>query len=161
MLSNCAGEDLRVPWTARRSNQSILKEINPEYSSEGLMLKLKLQLFCPPDAKTWLIGKDPDAGEDWRQEEKWVREDEMDGWYHWLNGHSFEQTLGDSEGLGSLACCSPWDRRAGQDLAMEQQARAPTKSQFVALLCMILKTPWNLFQTSWQLFAQAFGCNFC
>ena len=59
---------LRVPWTARRSNQSILKEINPEYSLGGLMLKLKLQYFWPPDAKNWLIGKDPVAGEDWRQE---------------------------------------------------------------------------------------------
>ena len=54
----------RVPWTARRSNQSILKEISSEYSLEGLILKLKLQYFWPPDAKSWLIGKDPDAGKD-------------------------------------------------------------------------------------------------
>jgi len=87
---------LRVPWTARRSNQSILKEINPEYSLEGLMLKLKL------------IGKDPDAGKDWRQEEKGMTEDEKVGWYHWLNGHEFEQTQGDSEGHRSSASCSPW-----------------------------------------------------
>ena len=65
---------LRVPWTAGRSNQLILKEINPEYSLEGLMLKLKLHYFWPPDAKSWLIGKDPDAGKDWRWEEKgWQR----------------------------------------------------------------------------------------
>ena len=56
---------LRVPWTARRSNQSILKDISPEYSLEGLMLKLKLILW-PLDVKNWLIGKDPDAGKDWR-----------------------------------------------------------------------------------------------
>ena len=61
---------LRVPKTARRSNQSILKEISPEYSLEGLMLKLKLQYFGYPDAKSWLAGKDPDAGKDWRWEEK-------------------------------------------------------------------------------------------
>ena len=61
---------LRVPWTSKRSNQSILKEINPEYSLEGLMLKLKLQYFGHLDAKNWLIRKDPDAGKDWRQEEK-------------------------------------------------------------------------------------------
>ena len=61
---------LRVPWTARRSSQSILKEISPEYSSEGLMLKLKLPIFWPPDAKKWLTGKDPDAEKDWGQEEK-------------------------------------------------------------------------------------------
>ena len=70
---------LRVPWTARRSNQSILKEISPEYSLEGLMLKLKLQYSGPPDAKNWLIWKDPDAGKYWRREEK---EDRM----RWLDG---------------------------------------------------------------------------
>ena len=61
-----------------------------------------------PDAKSWLIGKDPDAGKDWRQKEMGVTEDEMTGWHHWLNGREFEQTLGDSKGQGSLACCSPW-----------------------------------------------------
>ena len=60
----CQRRLLRVPWTARRSNQSILKEINPEYSLEGLMIKLKLQYFWLPDAKSQLVGKDPDAGED-------------------------------------------------------------------------------------------------
>ena len=80
---------LRVPWTARRSNQSILKEISPEYLLEGLMLKLKLQLW-PPDAKNRLTGKDPDAGKDWRRKEKGTAEDEMVGWHHWLNGHEFE-----------------------------------------------------------------------
>jgi len=95
---------LRIPWTARRSNQSILKEINPEYSLEGLMLKLKLQDL--PEAKSWLIGKDPDAGKDRGQEEKEATEDEMVGWHHRLNGHKLEQTPGDSDGQGSLACCS-------------------------------------------------------
>ena len=61
-----------------------------------------------PDAKNWLIRKDPDAGKDWGQEEKGATEDEMVGWHHWLNGHAFEQTLVDGEGWGSLACCSPW-----------------------------------------------------
>ena len=83
-------------------------EINPEYPLEGLMLKLKLLIFWPPDLKHWLIGKDPDAGKDWRPEEPGATEDEMVGWHHWLNGHEFEQALGDGEGQGSLACCSPW-----------------------------------------------------
>ena len=60
---------LRVPWTTRRSNQWTLKEINPEYSLEGLVLKLKFQYFWPPDAKNWFTRKDPDAGKDWRQKE--------------------------------------------------------------------------------------------
>ena len=80
---------LRVPWTARRSSQSILKEIYPEYSLEGLMLKLKLQYFGHPDVKNWLNGKDPAAGKDWRWEEKKMTEDEMVGWHHRLNGHEF------------------------------------------------------------------------
>ena len=110
---------LRVHWTARRSNQSIIKEISPEYSLEELMLKLKLQYFWPPDAKNWFTGKDPDAGKDWGQEEKRVTEDEMIGWHHWLDGHEFEQALGDSGGLGSLA--SMGLQRVKHNLVTEQQ----------------------------------------
>ena len=107
---------LRVPWTARRSNQSILKEINTEYSLEGLMLKLKLQYFgWPPDAKSWLIGKDPDAGKDWRQEEKGLTENETVGWHHWFSGHESEQTPGDGEVQRSLECFSPWSGK-GSDM---------------------------------------------
>ena len=76
---------LRIPWTARRSSQSILKEISPEYSLEELMLKLKLQYFGHLMWRT-----DPDAGKDWRWEEKGTTEDEMVGWHHRLNGHEFE-----------------------------------------------------------------------
>ena len=80
---------LRVPWTARISNQSILKEISPEYSLEGLMLKLKLQYFGHLMQRTD-IWKDPDAGKDWRQEEKGTTEDEMIGWHHRHYRHEFE-----------------------------------------------------------------------
>ena len=76
---------LRLPWTARRSNQSILKEISPECSLEGLMLK---PILWPPLMKNWLIWKDPNAGKDWRQKGK--TEDEVVGWHHWLDGHEFE-----------------------------------------------------------------------
>ena len=65
-------------------------------------------ILWPPDAKSWVIGKDSDAGQDWKQEEKGITEDEMVGCHHGFNGHEFEQTVGDSEGQGSLACCSPW-----------------------------------------------------
>ena len=108
----------RVPWTASRSNQSILKKINPEYSLERLMLNLKLQYFGH------LIGKNPDAGKDPRQEEKGVTEDEMVGWHHWFNGHEFKQAPGDGKGQGSLACCSPWGHRVGHDWVTEQQQQA-------------------------------------
>ena len=99
---------LAVPWTARRSNQSILKKINPEYSPERLMLKLKLQYFGHLMQRAdSLEKKDPDAGKDWKQE-KGTTEDEMVGWHHWLNGHEFEQALGVGNGQGSLMFCSPW-----------------------------------------------------
>ena len=102
---------LRVPWTARRSNQSILKEIRPEYSLEGLMLKLKLQYFCHlmqrTDSleKTLMLGK-IEVG----RRREWT-EDEMVGWRHRLNGHEFEQAPGIGDGQGGLACCSSWDCR--------------------------------------------------
>ena len=96
---------LRVPWTARRSNQSILKEISPEYSLEGLMLKL--QYFGHLMRRVDLLEKGPDAGKDQWQKEKGTTKDEMVGWLHWLNGHEFEQAPGDGEGQGSLVCCSP------------------------------------------------------
>ena len=89
---------LRVPWTARRSNQSILKEISPGCSFGRTDAEAETPILRPPDAKNWLIGKDPNAGKDWRQEEKGATEYEMVGWHHWLNGHEFEQTTGNSEG---------------------------------------------------------------
>ena len=101
----CWRRSLRVPWTARRSNQSILKEISPDYSLEGLMLKLKLQYFghlmwwADSFEKTLMLGKDWGQEEkDWGQEEKGMTEDEMVGWYHWLNGHEFGWTLGVGDG---------------------------------------------------------------
>ena len=84
---------LRVPWTARSSNQSILKN-QPWRFTGRTDAEDEAPILWPPDAKSRLIGKDPDAGKDWGQE-KGVTEDEMVGWYHWLNGHEFEQSLGD------------------------------------------------------------------
>ena len=98
---------LRVPWIARRISQSILKEINPEYSLEGSMLMLKLQYFghlkwkADSLEKILMLGKMED-------EEKETTEYEMAGWHHWLNGHEFEQALGDGEGQKGGACCSQW-----------------------------------------------------
>ena len=89
---------LRVPWTARRSNQPILKEISSGCSLEGVMLKLKLPILWLPHVKSWLIGKDSDAGRDWGQEEKGTTEDEIAGWYHRLDGCEFEWTPGVDDG---------------------------------------------------------------
>ena len=93
---------------ARRSNQSILKEINPQYSLEGLILKLKLQycghLMRKADSfeRTLMLGKTEG------RRGRGTTEDDVVGWLHRFNGHEFKQTLGNSEGQGSLACCSPW-----------------------------------------------------
>ena len=82
--------------------------------------------------KSWLIGKDPDAGKDWGQQEKAMTEDEMDsqdGWHHWLHRHEYEQNPGDSEGQGSLVCCSPWEsQRVRHDLVTEQQTGLPAST---------------------------------
>ena len=108
MLLNCGvGEGSWVPWTARRSNQSILKEIIPEYSLEGLMQKLKLQYFGHLMWRADSLEKILMLGKDWGQEEKGTSEDEMVGWHHWLDGHEFEQVLGVGDGQGGLACFSP------------------------------------------------------
>ena len=101
---------LKLPWTARRSTQSILKEINSEYSLKRLVLKLRFQylgyLIWRPNSL-----EDSDAGKDWRQEEKGTTEDEMVGWHHRLNGDEFEQAPGDSEEQGRLVCRSPWGNK--------------------------------------------------
>ena len=105
----CWSRLLIAPWTTRRSNQSILKEISPEYSLEGLMLKLKLQHFGHLMRRIDSLEKTLI----WERlkEEKGTTEDEMAGWHHQLNGHEFEQTLGVGDGWGGLACCSPWGRK--------------------------------------------------
>ena len=101
---------LRVPWTERRSNQSILKEISPGISLEVMMLKLKLQYF---GHLMWRADslEDSDAGRDWGQEEKGKPEDEMAGWHDWLDGLESEWTPGVCDGQGGLACCDSWGRK--------------------------------------------------
>jgi len=121
---------LRVLWTARRSNQSILKEISPEYSLEGLMLKLKLHYFGHLMQRTHTLGKTLMLGKIEGQRRREVAEDKMVGWHHRLNGHESEQTLGDSEEEGSLVCYSPWGHRVRHDLVTEQQLQ---KSKVVQL----------------------------
>ena len=104
---------MRVPWTARRSNQSILEEINPEYSLEGLMLKLKIQysdhLMQRADSleKTLMLGKTEGRRRREQQRMRW-----LDGITDSMN--EFQQTLGDGEGQGGLACCSPWGHNETQ-----------------------------------------------
>ena len=102
---------LRVPWTERRSNLSILKEITPGCSLEGLMLKLKLQYFGHLIRRTDSFEKNVDAGRDWGQEEKRTTEEEVVEWHLQLNGHGFGWTLGVGDGQGGLVCCGSWGRK--------------------------------------------------
>ena len=74
-------------------------------------IKVETPILWPSDVKSWLIGKDPDGGKDWGQEEKGTTEDEMVGWHHWLDGHEFGWTPGVGDGKGALACCSSWSRK--------------------------------------------------
>ena len=97
-------------------------------------VEVETLILWPPDAKSWLTGKDPDAGKDWRQEEKGTTEDELVGWHHRLNGHGFGWTLGAGDGQGGLSCCSPW---ACKESDMTERLNWTCKH--------VLNTSWSLF----------------
>ena len=111
MLSNCgAGEDSEDPLNCKE-----IQPVHPKGNQYWIFIgrpdaEAEAPILWPPDVKSWLTGKDPDAGKHWGQEEKGATEDEMVGWHHRLNGDEFDQTPGDSEGQGSLVCCSSWGR---------------------------------------------------
>ena len=95
-----------------------IKPVNPQGNKSWIFIgrtvadaEAEAPILWPPDVKNWLVGKDTDAGKDWRQEKKRVIEDEMVGWHHQLHGHEFGQTQEHSEGQGSLACCSSWGHK--------------------------------------------------
>ena len=102
---------LRLSWTARKSSP-----VNPKGNQPWIFIgrtdaEVEAPILWSPDTKNWLIRKDPDAGKDWRQEEKGTTEDEMIGWHHWLNGDEFEQALEVGDEHRSVVCCSPWGRK--------------------------------------------------
>ena len=91
-----------------------IKPINPKGIQSCILIgrtgaETEIPILWPPDVTNWLIGKDPDAGKDWRREDKGTTEDEMAWWHHWRDEHEFEQTPGIGDGQGGLVCCSPWD----------------------------------------------------
>ena len=110
MLLNCCAEEDSWESLGWQGDQTSHPKGNQYWIFIGKTdAEAEAPIFWPPDVKSQLIGKDPDAGKDWRQEEKGITEDEMVGWHHQLNGHEFEQALGDGEGQGGLAC--PWGRK--------------------------------------------------
>ena len=120
MALNCgAGETVERPLDSKE-----IKPINPKGNQSCIFIggtdaEAETPILWPPDAKNWLFRKDPEAGKDWRQEEKGMTEDEMVGWHHWLNGHGFEQALGVGDGQRSLASCSLW----GSESDMTEQLK--------------------------------------
>ena len=105
LLNSVLEKTLESPLDCKK-----IQPVSPKGNQSWIFIgstEAEAPILWPPDAKNWLIGKDPDAGKDWRQEEKGMTEDEMVGWHHWLNGHEFEKApvVGDEQ--GSLACYSP------------------------------------------------------
>ena len=114
-------KSLQSPWDRKE-----IKPVNPIGNQSWIVTRrtdaqAEATSTFATGAKNQLIGKDLDAGIDWEQEDKGATEDKMVGWHHWLNRHEFEQTPGDTEGQGNLACCSPWCHRVRHNSATEQQ----------------------------------------
>ena len=101
----CRNKQPQFPWKKKKYQWTTLTIL-----SQTMWM---LHYYC--HAKSWLLGKDSDAGRDWRQEEKGTTNDEMVGWHHWLDGHESEWTPGDGDVQGGLACCDSWGRRVGHD----------------------------------------------
>ena len=128
-------------WCCRDSWEFLgLQEIRPVHSIGNQSwifiwrtdVEAEVLILWPPDAKSWLIGKDPDAGKDWGQEEKGTTEDGIVGWHRWLNGHEFEQAPGDGKGL---VCCSPWGRKMLDTTEWLQQQWNDICSKFTLTHC--------------------------
>ena len=114
-----------------------IKPVSPKGNQSWMVLgrtdaEAETPIFWPPEVKNWLIWKDPDAGKDWRREEKGTTEDEMVGWHHQLNGLEFEQAPGVGDGQGSLACCSPWGHKK---LDVTEWLNCTVKEVFLLNLC--------------------------
>ena len=120
--------------------------------------KAETPVLWPPHAKSWLIGKDPDAGRDWEQEEKGTTEDEMVGWHHWLNGHGFGWIVGVGDGQGGLTCCGSWGRKESDTtewlnwtgLQGDETSQSQRKS--------VLNVHWKDWCWSWNSNTLATGC---
>ena len=127
-----------------------IKPVNPKGYQSWIFIgrtdaEAEVPILWPPDAKNWLIRKDPDAGKDWGQEVKGTTEDKMVGWHCQLNGHEFEQAPGDGDGQGSLECCSPWGHKQSDTTEWLNNNKSETgvRKYYVAVL---QHTKWLLYQ---------------
>jgi len=115
-VSSNTGSFFLVPWHSKPLDCKETKPVNPKENQSWIFIgttdaEAETPILWPPDVKSWLIGKDPDAGKDWTQEEKGTTENEMVGWHHRLDGRELKQALGAGDRQGGLACCSPWGRK--------------------------------------------------
>ena len=125
----------------------VIKPFNPKGNESlifigGTDAEAETPILQPPDVKNWLTVKDPDAGKDWRQEEKGKTVDEMVGWHHRFNGHKFEQALGVGEGQGSLACCNPWGCKESDMTELPNWLTLITENVTVCIWGQSLKREW-------------------
>ena len=145
-------------WSWRRLDSPLdsmeIKPVNPKGNQPWIFIftddKAEAPILWLPDVKSWLIGKNPDAGKDWGQEEKGTTEDEKVGWHHWLSGHEFELTLGVGDGQGSLACCSPWGHKQS-----DVTWRLNNSNKACVLSCKYHSlsphhSPFSIYVSSWQ-----------
>ena len=148
-------------WCWRRLlNPLDCKEIQPVYPKGDQScvftwrtdVEAETPVLWLPDAKTWLIWKDPDAGKDWRREEKGMTEDEMVGWHHQLNGHGFRWTLGVGDGQGGLACCSSWGRKESDMTEWLNGTDVPEKCGMNSVKNRASKT-WKVKIRFWYLWS--------
>ena len=119
-----------------------IKPINPRGNQSWIIIgridaEAEVPILWPPDSRCQLTGKDPDAGKDWRQEEKGTTEDEMVGWHHQFNGYEFEQALGVGDGQGSLVCCSPWDYKQSDTIEWLSWTELRSLTRTILLPCNV------------------------
>ena len=164
MLSNySAGEE---SWESALDSTGI-KPVNPKGNQPWIFIgrtdaEAEAPILWPPDVECWLIGKDPDAGRDWGQEQKSVAGDEMVGWHHWLSGHAFEQAPGRGGGQGRLVCCRPWGHRVGHDPVTENNSSKSSQGDIFALISYtlhILPDTFHLIQSCSAI--DLLNCSMC
>ena len=141
-----------------------IKSVHPKGNQSWIFIgrtdaEAETPILWPPDAKHWVLGKDPDAEKDWRREEKGMTEDKMVGWHHWFNGHEFGQALGVGDGQGSLACCSPWGRKESDTTEQMNWTHEHTEYWVFVLVTYL---SWNrhliLSREDVQYMQQLFAC---
>jgi len=153
-------------------NYKKIQPVHPKGNQSGIFIgrndaEAETPILWPSDVKNWLIGKDPDAGKDWRWEEKGMTENEMVGWHHWHDGHEFEQALGDSDGQGSLLSCNPWGCK---ELDMIEQLNWLTMSpslvgRFFTMSCLecphihISPPFWTSEKPKWAFWSTQYNLN--